>query len=192
MSRSSGAVRLAIFLLVGGAIAVLFFAAGGGSLYGLGFDLRWRMVDRGHVERHGLTTKSSWFRLYEEPRIVLLPGETIEVDYAFEGESGGATLSVSYRGWVRALTTRETLASTRPFDSPAVRTLRATAARSGFHEIRVHLREAVGVARADWRVVNARPLGRILRLGQLVWFLIPAALMLLVGYALVRRITSAA
>lgn len=41
----------------------------------------------------------------------MLPGETLEVEYAFEVETGGASVAVMSHGWIRLLTDRETIAS---------------------------------------------------------------------------------
>jgi len=87
--HSKAMLILAMFLLVGGFFVVLHFAAGTESLLAPGFDLSWRLVDSGHVERHGLTRKTSKFRIYERPRVILLPGETLEVRIVKQGEEAG-------------------------------------------------------------------------------------------------------
>ena len=175
-----------LFLVVGGFFVVLHFATGTESLLAPGFDLSWRLVDSGHVERHGLTRKTSKFRIYERPRVILLPGETLEVDYAFEGDRGGAAVSVMHHGWIRVLTDRETVASSGRFTSGAPGRLRAEAVESGVYELGVYLREAVGTVSVDWRVVNPRPAGRLLRALQFGGFVLFALVLVLVAYALIR------
>jgi len=187
MQRLSTVGGLAMFLLVGGFFVVLHFAAGTESLLAPGFDLSWRLVDSGHVERHGLTRKTSKFRIYERPRVILLPGETLEVDYAFEGERGGASVSVMSHGWIRVLTDRETVASSGRFGPADPGTLHAEARRSGFHELGIYLREAVGTVSVDWRVVNPRSAGRLLRGLQFGWFAFVALLLALVAFALLKN-----
>lgn len=186
MKRLSALGSLALFLLVGGYFVVLYFAAGTESLLAPGFDLRWRVVDSGHVERHGLTRKTSTFRIYERPAVIMLPGETIEVDYAFEGERGDASVEVMSHGWIRALTHRETIASSGRFGAAEPGTLRAEARRSGYHELGVYLREAVGTVSADWRIVNPKPAGQLLRAAQFGGFAFGVLVILLVVFALLK------
>ena len=147
--------------------------------------MSWRLVDSGHVERHGLTRKTSKFRIYERPRVILVPGETLEVDYAFEGERGGASVTVFSHGWIRVLTDRERIAESRRFGAADPGTLRAEAGRAGFHELGIYLREAVGTVSVDWRVVNPRLSGRLLRGAQFAGFAVVVLLLVLVACALV-------
>ena len=186
MQRLNAVGSLAMFLLVGGYFVVLYFAAGTESLLAPGFDLRWRSVDSGHVERHGLTRKTSTFRIFERPRVIMLPGETLEVDYAFEGERGGASVAVMSHGWIRVLTDRETIASSGRFGVGNPGTLRAEARRSGYHELGVYLREAVGTVSVDWRVVNPRLSGQLLRAVQFGGFAVGVLVILLVVFALLK------
>lgn len=190
MQRLSAVGSLAMFLLVGGFFLVLYFATGTESLLAPGFDLSWRAVDSGHVERHGLTRKTSKFRLYERPAVLMLPGETLEVEYAFEGDRGGASVEVMSHGWIRALTDRETIASSGRFTAANPGTLRAEARRSGYHELGVYLREAVGTVSVDWRVVNPKPAGRLLRAAQFGGFVVVVLLILLVVFALLKSVLS--
>lgn len=177
-----------MFLLVGGFFVVLHFATGTESLLAPGYDLSWRLVDSGHVERHGLTRKTSKFRIYERPRVILLPGETLEVDYAFEGERGDASVTVYSHGWIRVLVDRERIAESGNFGAAEPGTLRAEATRAGFHELGIYLREAVGTVSADWRVVNPTLPGRLLRALQFGGFVFVAFLLALVAFALVRTV----
>ena len=98
IGRLSAVGGLALFLLVAGYVVALHLATGTESLLAPGFDVSWRFVDGGHVERHALTRKTSKFRVYERPRTFLVPGETLEVDYAFEGEQGTASVQIMYHG----------------------------------------------------------------------------------------------
>lgn len=177
---------LATVLLVAGFFVVLYFATGTESLLAPGFDLSWRSIDSGHVERHGLTRKTSRLRIYERPRVLLVPGEVLEVDYVFEGDRGGASVEVMHHGWIRGLTARETVASSGRFGASAPGSLRAEARRSGFHELGIYLREAVGTVSVDWRVVNPRPSGRLLRAVQFGGFALGLLVILLVVFALLR------
>ena len=177
-----------MFLLVGGFFAVLHFATGTESLLGVGFDVSWRLVDSGHVERHGLTRKTSKFRIYERPRVILMPGETLEVAYAFEGERGGASVTVFSHGWIRVLTDRERIAESGPFRAADPGSLRAEARTAGFHELGIYLREAVGTVSVDWRVVNPRLSGRLLRGAQFAGFAIFGLVLLLVAFALLTSV----
>lgn len=195
IARLGLAANFAVFILVGGLIAAITFAGGAGSLYGIGFDWSWRLVDSGHIERHGLTTKTSRFRIPERPRVIMLPGEVLEIDYTFEAERGTASVSVGSYGWVLFLGSIDRLASASPITPPANGTLRATANRTGFHEIRVYLSHAVGTIEADWRIVNARPAGRLMRGARLTLFALGGLLIALVVVALVvhggRRLVGA-
>lgn len=190
MQRLSALGSLAMFLLVGGYFVVLYFAAGTESLLAPGFDLSWRAVDSGHVERHGLTRKTSTFRIYERPRVLMLPGETLEVEYAFEGERGDASVEVMSHGWIRVLADRETIASSGRFTAANPGTLSVEARRSGYHELGVYLREAVGTVSVDWRVANPKPAGRLLRAVQFGGFVLVTLVILLAVFVLLRSVLS--
>lgn len=43
IARLGLAANFVVFLVVGGLIAAVTFAGGAGSLYGIGFDLSWRL-----------------------------------------------------------------------------------------------------------------------------------------------------
>lgn len=187
IARLGLAANFAVFIVVGGLIAAITFAGGAGSLYGIGFDWSWRLVDSGHIERHGLTTKTSRFRIPERPRVIMMPGEVLEIDYAFEAESGTASVSVSSYGWVLFTGPIDRLASASPLTPPANGTLRAAATRTGFHEIRVYLNHAAGTIEADWRVLNARPVGRLMRGARFTLFALGGLVVALVVVAIVLR-----
>lgn len=177
-----------MFLLVGGFFVILYFATGTESLLGVGYDLSWRLVDSGHVERHGLIRKTSKFRIYERPSVILLPGETLEVDYAFEGERGSASVTVASYGWIRVLVDREHIATSGNFGAAEPGSLRARATRAGFHELRIYLREAIGTVSVEWRVVNPTLSGRLLRGLQFGGFVLFVLLFLLLAFALIRTV----
>jgi hypothetical protein len=117
----------------------------------------------------------------------MVPGEVLEIDYAFEGESGTASVSVVGYGWVRFIGSYDYPASASKLIAPTSGTIRAPASRSGFHEIRAYLRESVGTIEADWRVVNARPAGRLMRGAQFTLLALVGLVLALVVVALVVR-----
>lgn len=164
-----------------GAVAWASVQLGIEEVFGVSVRWRWSLVDSGHVERIALTPKIA--DVYT-PAAFLVPGEELEADIDFRLDSGVARVGVFDHGWFSfgwpGFDEFEMLHRDLGIRAPYRNTVRVAAGRPGLYAVEGRIERATGKFEIDWRVVNARPMGRVLRTVRFLVFSLPGLILLLV------------
>lgn len=164
-----------------GALAWASVQLGIEEIFGVSVRWSWSLVDSGRVERVAITPRIADV---DAPAIFLLPGEQLEADFDFRIESGVARVFVFDEGWFEfgwpGFDEFVILHHDSNIRTPYRNTVRVTASRPGLYSVEGRIERSTGRFTIDWRVLNARPVGRVVRVARFLVFSLPGLILLLV------------
>lgn len=149
------------------------------EIFGVTVGWSWSLVDSGQVEVVALTPKMADV---DAPPAFLLPGEQLEAAIDFRLERGHARVWVFDEGWFEfgwpGFDEFVPLHREGDIRAPQQKTVRVTASRPGLYTVEGRIEEATGTFRLEWRVVNPRPGGRVVRFLRFLFLSLPGFLLL--------------